>query len=157
MSVPSNLTIREATLDEDSLIAKHFYQLWLDNNIPANDIEPDWMNLTPKFITQARQELDYQAFVAEVQGQVVGSTSCQRFAGLYPSILIPRQFGYIWGVYVETAFRQQGIGKCLTETALHYLKQLGCTRAILHASPLGKPIYTRLGFVENNEMRLDLT
>jgi ribosomal protein S18 acetylase RimI-like enzyme len=64
--------------------------------------------------------------------------------------------GYIWGVYVEAPFRRRGFGKQLTAMAVDYLKSIGCTRVILHASPSGQPIYTSLGFVASNEMRLDL-
>jgi hypothetical protein len=41
--------------------------------------------------------------------------------------------------------------------AIAHLKALNCTRVLLHASPAGKPVYSRLGFSETNEMHLDLT
>jgi GNAT superfamily N-acetyltransferase len=57
---------------------------------------------------------------------------------------------------VEPPYRGKGIAKNLTLVAIAHLKSLGCTRAILHASPLGKPVYDSLGFSASNEMRLDL-
>ena len=153
-----NIYVREASLQEDALIAEHFYQMWLDNEIPADSIEPDWLNITLQFIEEARQQLFYKAFVAEVDNRVIGSASCQIFGGLYPHILKAeyRKYGYIWGVYVEPHYRGQGIAKKLTSTAVAHLKSIGCTRVILHASPLGKPVYSSLGFSQTNEMRLDL-
>ncbi len=150
--------IREATLAEDTLIAAHFYQLWRDNEVPAEFIQPDWREIILQFIDRARQNLCYQAFVAEEGGQIVGSAGCQLFAGLYPLILAEthRKYGYIWGVYVEPAYRGKGIAKQLTHRAIAYLKSLGCTQAILHASPSGRPVYAGLGFTDSNEMRLDL-
>lgn len=53
-------------------------------------------------------------------------------------------------------FYQLWLDKKLTGMALDHLKLLNCTRVILHASPLGKPVYSSLGFWESNEMRLDL-
>lgn len=79
--------VRAATPAEDSLIAHHFYHMWLDNQIVEAAIAPDWLEATLQFIHQARQTLSYQAFVAEVEGQVIGSAGCQRFAGLYPNIM----------------------------------------------------------------------
>ncbi|NEP11400.1 MAG: GNAT family N-acetyltransferase [Symploca sp. SIO2C1] len=156
---PENLNFREATPQEDSIIAEHFYQMWRDNNVPADSIKSNWLELELQFINEARQELCYKAFVAEVDNLVVGSASCQLFRGLYPNILVKehRKYGYIWNVYVETPYRNQGLAKKLTLLACDYLKLLGCTRVILHASPLGKPVYDRLGFQQSNEMRLDLT
>lgn len=158
MLTQSTFEIRAATPEEDFLIADHFRQMWLDLDIPEATIEPDWLNITLQYIQQARQTLSYQAFVATVQGQVIGSASCQRFAGLYPLILKPEQrnYGYIWGVYVEPAHRKQGIATHLTQCTIDYLKSIGCTQAILNASPLGKPVYDRLGFVPTNAMQLNL-
>ncbi|BAY43731.1 putative acetyltransferase [Scytonema sp. HK-05] len=149
---------REATPEEDSLIAKHFYQMWRDIGVPDDAINSNWLEITLQFIEQARRDLFYKAFVAEVDGGVVGSASCQLFTGFYPNVLKHqyRQFGYIWGVYVEPSYRKQGIAKQLTSATVNYLKAVGCTRAVLNASPLGKPVYESLGFSSGNAMQLDL-
>lgn len=159
MTKEQNINIREASPQEDLLIAQHFYQLWIDNHVPTESIKSDWSDITIKFINQARQELYYQAFVAEIDNIVIGSVSCQLFAGLYPQIQkdSARKYGYIWNVYVEAPYRGKGIGKKLTNRAVDYLKSIKCTRVILHASPFGKPVYDSLGFSDSNEMRLDLS
>jgi GNAT superfamily N-acetyltransferase len=132
--------------------------MWLDNNIPVESIHANWLEITLRFIDRARSQLQYKAFVAEIEGEIIGSVSCQLFAGLYPDIIADRnrKYGYIWGVYVEPNYRKQGIATKLTDRTIEYLKAIGCTRAILNASPSGKPIYSNLGFLESNEMRLDL-
>jgi GNAT superfamily N-acetyltransferase len=153
-----DLQIRAATLAEDPSIAAHFRQMWLDLEVPAAAIVPDWQRQIVQFMQTARQELAYQAFVAVAADRLVGSVGCQRSAGLYPNILAPeyRCDGYIWGVYVEPAFRKQGIATRLTEQAIAYLRSIGCTHAVLNASPLGQPVYERLGFATGNAMRLKL-
>jgi GNAT superfamily N-acetyltransferase len=153
-----NIFLRETTEAEDGVIARHFFQLWQDNAVPETGIQENWLEITLEFILHARQTLDYKAFVAECNGAIVGSVGCQSFAGLYPAALArhTRYYGYIWGVYVEPAYRHQGVGTRLTEQAIAHLKSLNCTRAILHASPVGKPIYTKMGFQPSNEMFLDL-
>jgi ribosomal protein S18 acetylase RimI-like enzyme len=158
MLTEQNITIRETTLPEDSLIAQHFYQMWRDNDVPDEAMNANWLDITLKFIAQARQELFYQAFVAEVDSVIVGSVGCQLFSGLYPNVFTAqyRNFGYIWGVYVEPAYRKQGIAKQLTQSAMSHLKAIGCTRVVLNASPSGKPVYSSLGFAESNAMELDL-
>ncbi|HEY9616317.1 MAG TPA: GNAT family N-acetyltransferase [Microcoleaceae cyanobacterium] len=155
---PPSSSLRAATASDDAVIAQHFYQLWLDNGVTTDRIVADWPVVVQKFVDHARQTLSYQAFVIEVNGTIVGSVGCQLFAGLYPLVLTDhhRKYGYIWGVYVEPAYRSQGFGKQLTAHAIAYLKSLNCTRIILHASPLGKPVYDQLGFLVSNEMRLDV-
>ena len=154
-----NLKIRETIPQEDSIIAEHFYQLWLDIGVPENSIKPNHHSLTLEFITQARQNLSYKGFVAEVDNIIVGSASCQLFTGLYSLILEEeyRKYGYIWGVYVQPSYRRKGIAKKLTNATIQHLKSINCTKAILNASPAGKPVYESLGFIPSNSMQLDLT
>ena len=158
MAESTKILVREAVAQDESIIAQHFYQLWLDNGVSAEQISPDWLEITLQFMERARQELAYQAFIAEIDGEIVGSAGGQLFAGLYPQPFISQyhQYGYIWNVYVEPLYRHRGIGSQLTQRTVDYLKSLGCTRAILHASPFGKPLYESMGFNSSNEMRLDL-
>jgi ribosomal protein S18 acetylase RimI-like enzyme len=153
-----DITIRKATISEDLLIAKYFYQLWLDNGVTPDSIRTDSLEITIKFIAKARQELSFQAFVAIVDGKIVGSASCQIFTGLYPWLFASnsRQYGYIWNVYVESDYRRLGIATQLTKATIAYLRSLECTHAILHASPYGKELYESLGFIPKNEMILAL-
>jgi ribosomal protein S18 acetylase RimI-like enzyme len=157
--MPSSSTIiSPATPEHDSIIAHHFHQLWLDNDIKEELILDDWLDITLEFIQKARQELKFQAFIAQGETEIVGSVSCQLFAGLYPSPFKPeyRHYGYIWNVYVQPDYRRQGIATQLTESAIAHLKSLNCTKAVLNASPSGKPVYEQLGFVAGNEMTLNL-
>jgi len=153
-----NINIRVATPEDNRLIAQHFYQLWLDNNVAASSLQPNWEQTTLEFIDRARQELSYRAFLAEVEGRAIASISCQLFDGLYPVILTEncRKYGYIWNVFVEQPYRNQGIATQLVQTTIDYLKSLNCTKIILHATPMGKLVYERFGFVSSNEMSLNL-
>ncbi len=153
-----NLNIRKTTPKEDPVIAEHFYQMWLDIGVTENYIKPNHRNLTLEFIKQARQNLFYKGFVAEVDDIIIGSASCQLFTGLYPVILEEeyRKYGYIWGVYVAPSHRRKGIAKQLTNATIEHLKSINCTKAILNASPAGKPVYENLGFLPSNGMQINL-
>jgi ribosomal protein S18 acetylase RimI-like enzyme len=154
----SQIAYRQGTPIDDGTIADHFYKLWLDNQVAPQDIRANWYEEILSFLAQARETLAYRSFIAEVDNAIVGSVGCQEFAGLYPIPFQPdyRKDGYIWGVYVEPDFRQQGIGGALTQLSIDYLRKIGCTRAVLNASPSGRPIYERLGFQPHNAMLLDL-
>ncbi len=153
------LTVREGTPGEDGLIAQHFYALWQDLGVPDSDLQPDSLTICLEFIDQARRSLRYQSFVAEIEGAIVGSVSGQIFSGLYPAVLAPhhRQYGYIWGVYVEPAHRRQGIATQLTQRMVAYLTSLGCTQVVLNAAPGARSLYETLGFCDSNLMELTLT
>jgi ribosomal protein S18 acetylase RimI-like enzyme len=153
-------TVRDGRPDDDALIAEHFRQMWKDNGIAEAQICGGWAAKVLEFVSSARQALQYRAFVAELgSGHILGSASCQLFAGLYPNVLEveQRKYGYVWGVYVLPECRRRGIARALTEAALDHLRGIQCTHALLHASPSGRPVYAALGFQASNEMRLDLS
>lgn len=63
--MPSSSTIiSQATAEHDPIIAHHFHQLWLDNEVKEELILDDWLDITLKFIQKARQELKFQAFIS---------------------------------------------------------------------------------------------
>ena len=151
----NTLTIREALKRDDIVIAEHLHHLVLELGATRESMGQDWLDKTLKFMDRARHELQYKGFIAEVKGQVVGSTSCQ-ILELYPMVSQGYQKGYIWGVYVDLSYRRQGIATKLMNQARGYLTEIGCTKAVLHASEQGKLLYTRLGYAESNEMVLSL-
>ncbi|MEM6452328.1 MAG: GNAT family N-acetyltransferase [Cyanobacteria bacterium P01_D01_bin.105] len=149
------LTIREANSNDERVVARHLRSIFSELDFPEESIKKDWLERTSRFIDRAHQELSYRCFVAEIQGKIIGSASCQ-ILELYPMISNAYQKGYIWGVYVEPAYRRQGIATTLMSQASSYLKEIGCTQVVLHASEVGKQLYASLGYQESNEMVLTL-
>ena len=99
-----------------------------------NQTEADW-----------RRFLDLQpdgCFVAELDGRPVATaTTC-----------VLDSVGWIGMVLVEQQARGQGIGTRLMEHCLGYLDGRGVPTARLDATPLGLPIYEKLGFVVEYEL-----
>lgn len=150
------LTIREAMRSDEPIIAEHLRSIALELGASSHSIRQDWLEKTLSFINRARQELRFKGFIAEINDEIIGSSSCQ-ILELYPMISEEYQKGYIWGVYVEPAFRRQGIATKLMNQAMIYLKEIGCTKAVLHASDTGRMLYSSLGYVESNEMTFSLS
>ncbi|MEO1619660.1 MAG: GNAT family N-acetyltransferase [Cyanobacteria bacterium J06632_3] len=149
------LSIREATEQDKKLIAEHLYQIALELGCPSSSIRQDWLEKTIRFIDYARHELHYKGFVVAHGDQIIGSASCQLLE-LYPMLSEQYQKGYIWGVYVEPLYRRKGIATELMQAAMSYLKEIGCTKAVLHASEQGRLLYSNLGYVDSNEMVISL-
>ncbi len=133
--------------------------MWVDLDTPETAIVGDARARIEAFIDEARLHWAYAAFVAEMAGRSVASAGCQLYQAPYPDILEPsyRRYGYLWAVYVEPEARRLGVASQLTAAALEHLRGLGCQRAILNASPPGRPLYQKLGFEISNEMRIDLS
>jgi ribosomal protein S18 acetylase RimI-like enzyme len=80
--------------------------------------------------------------VAELEGEPVGTvTNC-----------VFEAIGWIAMLLVEERVRGRGIGRRLVEHALAYLDARGVRCARLDATPRGRPIYEKLGFVAEYQL-----
>ena len=94
-----------------------------------NQTEADW-----------RKFLDLEpdgCFFAEFDDEPVGTTTTCVFGGI----------GWIAMVLVDARVRGRGIGSALMRHALGYLDEQGVSTVRLDATPLGQPVYEKLGFV----------
>ena len=82
-------------------------------------------------------------FVMEQDGKVVGTAT---------TICYENRFAWIGMVLVDPEFRKQGIGTELLKKTIEYLDSSHIATIKLDATPQGKPIYTKLGFVEEYEI-----
>jgi GNAT superfamily N-acetyltransferase len=99
-----------------------------------NQTEADWR----RFLT-----LEHKGcFVAEYKGEPVGTTTTCIFG----------KVAWIAMVLVDERVRGRGIGKALMEHALAYLDSTGVPSIRLDATPLGRPLYEKLGFRAQYEL-----
>jgi len=87
--------------------------------------EADW-----QFVAQLGK-----GFVAEDDARVVGTAFGWKYGA---------DSGSVGMIVVSPAHQGLGIGRRLTELAL---EELGSRRTMLHATPAGRPLYEKLGFV----------
>ena len=64
--------------------------------------------------------------------------------------------GYVMSLSTERAFRRRGLAKRIMQAMLSALREWEIPAAALHATDVGRPLYTALGFRDTNEMRLFL-
>ena len=81
-------------------------------------------------------------FVAELSGRPVGTTTTCIFGSI----------AWVAMVLVDKEARGRGIGTRLMGHALAYLDRCGVRSVRLDATPLGRPIYEKLGFVAEYEL-----
>jgi GNAT superfamily N-acetyltransferase len=82
-------------------------------------------------------------FVAEAEGKVCGTAT---------TIVYENRFAWIGMVLVDPKHRSQGIGTRLLERTIEHLDARGIPAMKLDATPQGKPIYEKLGFVTEHEI-----
>lgn len=99
--------------------------------------EAGW-NLTEADWHRARALQPDGCFVAELDGVPVGTTTTCVFGSV----------AWVAMVLVDAKMRGRGIGTALMRHALAYLEGVGVRSIRLDATPLGRPVYRKLGFVE---------
>lgn len=82
-------------------------------------------------------------FVMEHDGKVVGTAT---------TICYENRFAWIGMVLVDPEYRNQGIGTELLRKTIEYLADAHIVTMKLDATPLGRPLYTKLGFVDEYEI-----
>ncbi len=83
-------------------------------------------------------------FVAEVDGRIAGTGVAT----------VNGPVGWVGMIFVDEALRGRGLGTALTAAVMDTLERAGCVSMALLASPLGRPIYERLGFAAEMDYRL---
>jgi ribosomal protein S18 acetylase RimI-like enzyme len=82
-------------------------------------------------------------FVAGLDGAVRGTATTIRFEN---------RFAWVGMVLVDPEYRSRGIGTKLLERAIRHLDDLDVPTIKLDATPQGKPLYEKMGFVSEYEI-----
>jgi GNAT superfamily N-acetyltransferase len=82
-------------------------------------------------------------FVMEDGGKIVGTAA---------TIPYENRFAWIGMVLVDPDYRNRGIGTSLLQRSIEYLDSAGIPTLKLDATPAGKPLYEKLGFVTEYEI-----
>jgi ribosomal protein S18 acetylase RimI-like enzyme len=100
-----------------------------------NQTKADW-----EFFLSAHSE---GCFVSEVDNRVVGTVT---------TIVYEDRFAWIGMLLVDREFRNCGIGRALLQQAIQHLDSRGIPCMRLDATPQGRPLYKKLGFVVEYEI-----
>lgn len=97
------------------------------------------------------------AWVATDENRIVG-TSGLCFYKLPPSYRnLTGNMAYIMNMYTLPNYRNKGIAKVLFEKIIMEAKQKGYKKISLHATEMGRPIYSKFGFKGiDTEMELEI-
>lgn len=99
-------------------------------------IRPQHWNQTEADWGRFRALQPQGCFVATIDGTVVATTTTALFS----------RVGWIGMVTVDGTLRGGGIGRAIMDRAIAYLHRAGARTIKLDATPMGKPLYDKLGF-----------
>jgi GNAT superfamily N-acetyltransferase len=95
----------------------------------------DWGDITPYFRYYFSNPNCY-TFVAEENGKLIGSGNYT----LHP------ESAWLSHIIVLPEYRNKGYGEAITKLLISEIKKSGCPSLMLIATPMGEPVYKKLGF-----------
>jgi GNAT superfamily N-acetyltransferase len=150
--------VRRATLDDLPDLVRHRRRMFEEmGDVPRANLD----RADPIFRRWARREYRAHRFVPFVaengEGLLLGSgalwLAAQHPRPRWPGLV---RLPYLMSMYTEPPYRRRGVGTRVVEAVIDWARTRGYPRVYLYATPLGRPVYERLGFVAGPEMRLDL-
>ena len=151
------IKIRVATPNDLAAIVRHRRNMFRDD-LGSSAVALNAMERTSApYIERGLREGWYHGWLAMDSGRAVAGAGIIVYD--WPSN--PRapeqtQRAYLLNVYTESAFRGRGIARRLVSRAISWARRNGFSALWLHACKAGHPIYSSMGFVPTNEMKLQL-
>jgi len=97
-------------------------------------------------------ESDWERFLAASPNGCLVVADAAKVVGTTTTVSYEDRFAWIGMVLVDPEFRNRGIGTRLLRRMIEYLDDAGIPTLKLDATPLGKPLYEKLGFVSEYEI-----
>jgi GNAT superfamily N-acetyltransferase len=95
---------------------------------------------------------DWERFLAASPNGCFAMEDGGKIVGTAATLPFEHKFAWISMVLVDPDYRNQGIGTSLLRRAIDYLDSTGIPTLKLDATPAGKPLYEKLGFVTEYEI-----
>jgi GNAT superfamily N-acetyltransferase len=156
----ASFDIRLATPADALLLATQRVAMFRDMGKTTAETEQPLLEASESYMAKALASGEYVGWVARLDSPphaVIAGAGVQ-FRPLLPRtdpsgqfLLVGRE-GLILNVYVDEAYRRQGVARRLMETLIAWAPGAGIVRLVLHASHDGRRLYESLGFLASNEM-----
>ena len=156
MPVTQAITIREGTVADIREIARQRRRMCEDMNYSDAEALSAMTALTADYLNKAIPEGSFRSWLACDNSRVVGGGAVVISPWPSHAYDLDCRRATILNVYTEPEYRRRGIARQIMETVIAWCRQQGFARVSLHASEHGRPLYESLGFVDSNEMRLNL-
>jgi hypothetical protein len=83
------MMIREPVHEDDEILVRHYRAIWESYGVDDVNVRTDAEATVRGFIRDGRERYYIAAFLAELDGKVVGSFACQLQQIPYPDVIVP--------------------------------------------------------------------
>ena len=153
------MILRYATPADADLLAEHRVAMFREMGAIQPHIEDGLREASTAYFQAAIPTGEYVGWIAYPSGDhtPIAGAGVQ-FRSLLPrptvdgdGLLLGRE-GLVLNVYTLPGWRRRGVAKHLMDTIIAWAADVGIVRLVLSASPDGRILYERIGFVATREM-----
>ncbi|MEL6308887.1 MAG: GNAT family N-acetyltransferase [Chloroflexota bacterium] len=152
----SFMSIRMATIEDVAIITHHRNAMFKDMGHGTDQSRVEMDKHFTDWFHRHFTDGSYLGWLACDGDDVVAGLGLWLMDWVSPVSGYDGRLPYILNVYTEPTYRKQGIAKRLVNDCIAYCRAEGYEQIRLHYSDAGRPIYEKLGFIQNNEMVLRL-
>jgi GNAT superfamily N-acetyltransferase len=153
------VVLRYATAADAELLAEHRVAMFREMGSILPEFEEPLRHASTAYFASAIPVGEYVGWIASpTDGSPPVAGAGVQFRSLLPRPTVPGdglllgREGLILNLYTVPNWRRQGIAKHLMETIVAWAGEVGIVRLVLAASPAGRPLYEKIGFVATREM-----
>jgi ribosomal protein S18 acetylase RimI-like enzyme len=151
---------RPVRADDLELVCRHREEMFRASNAPGRteDVLKAMSAAFRIWLQPHLKDRSYFGFVVEDAGEPVAGIGLMVIDWPpHPSHPREDKRGYVLKLFVESSYRQRGLGNMLMELGEAEFRRRGVSYGVLHATRMGKPLYERTGWVGTSEMAKLLT
>jgi GNAT superfamily N-acetyltransferase len=150
------LPIRRATSDDIDQLVRLRLLLFEEAGEPLQPTQAEAVReATRAYFTKSLPQETFLAWVAESNHQIVAASGLAVFERPPAPSNLSGKEAYVLNMYTLPQWRGQGLASALLQEIIHFAKGTSIRRLWLHATPSGRPIYEKAGFIAvSDEMEL---
>jgi len=150
------LTLRYAAGNDATLITMQRHRMFADNGFASEEVLTAGDLQFEPWVRERLIDGRYIGLLMEEDGMVIAGAGIF-FADFPPHWMDPQPLrAYALNVYTAPEHRGKGYAKQLMQAVLGECRRHEVLTIVLHASPLGRPVYEKLSFKATDEMMLRL-
>lgn len=161
---PAEFSVRRATVDDIPVLTRHRCEMFNDMGQLAREHYKELAEASARYFEEAIPSGEYVAWVVTPieRPEVVVAGGGVQLRHILPrpgpdgALQKPGPQGLVVNVYTEKEWRRNGLAALVMRTIIEWSKENSLGSLVLHASPMGRRLYERLGFHFTNEMSYQL-
>ena len=155
--VKSELSVHKAGLRDLDALVHQRSEMWQALGIRDKELHVKGDLVYKRWARARLKNHELMAWIVKSSDGRVAGGGCVWLQSVQPrphrvSMVQP----YLLSMYTEPDFRRRGVASMVVKAAIDWCRRNKYERLMLHASEMGRKVYSKLGFKRTWEMRLDL-